>query len=63
MPIPIETAVCADFTMDFFRFGCGKTPLVILPGLSVDSVMRYAQSVANAYQLLAKDFTVFVFDR
>ena len=63
MPIPIETAVFGDFTMDFFRFGCGKAPLVILPGLSVDSVMRYAQSVANAYQLLAKDFTVFVFDR
>ena len=63
MPIPIETAVCGDFTMDFFRFGSGKTPLVILPGLSVDSVMRYAQSVANAYQLLAKDFTVYVFDR
>ena len=63
MPIPIETITTEAFTMDYFRFGRGKTPLVILPGLSVDSVMRYAQSIANAYQLLADAFTVFVFDR
>ena len=49
--------------MDFFRFGHGEKALVILPGLSVDSVMKYADAVADAYRLLTDDFTIYVFDR
>ena len=48
--------------MDFFRFGHGKETLVILPGLSVQSVMVFADAVAEAYQRLANDFTIYVFD-
>ena len=49
--------------MDYFRFGQGGRVLVILPGLSVDSVMKYAGAVADAYAPMARDFTVCVFDR
>ena len=63
MNTQIETIHTDGFTMDYFRFGHGKKTLVILPGLSVDSVMKYADSVAEAYNLLADDFTVCVFDR
>ena len=49
--------------MDFFRFGHGKEKLVILPGLSVQSVMLSADAIEKAYSPLANDFTVFVFDR
>jgi pimeloyl-ACP methyl ester carboxylesterase len=37
--------------------------MVILPGLSVQSVMNSAMIVANGYKLFSADFTVYVFDR
>ena len=49
--------------MNFFRFGRGKDPLVILPGLSVQSVMLFADAVAESYRSLADRYTVYVFDR
>ena len=49
--------------MDYFQFGNGKETLVILPGLSLQSVMNFADMVADAYQILADIFTVYVFDR
>ena len=61
--IPIETVRTDTFTMDYFRFGTGEDTLVILPGLSVQSVMGSADAVAEAYQLLAEDYTIYLFDR
>lgn len=63
MPIAIETVKTDAFSMDYFRFGTGKRTLVILPGLSVQSVMGSAQAVAEAYAPLAEAFTVYLFDR
>jgi hypothetical protein len=60
--VQIETVRTESFSMDFFRFGHGKETLVILPGLSVQSVMVFADAVAEAYQRLANDFTIYVFD-
>ncbi len=59
----IETVDTGIFTMDYIRFGRGKETLVILPGLSVQSVMLSAKAVAAAYESLTEDFTVYVFDR
>ena len=61
--INIRTVAANGFSMDYFTFGNGDKTLVILPGLSVDSVMKYAGSVADAYSPLAEQFTVYVFDR
>ena len=63
MDIRIETVHTDSFSMDYFRFGSGKRPLVILPGLSVQSVMGAATAVADAYGVFAEDYTVYVFDR
>ena len=49
--------------MEFFRFGKGEKILVILPGLSVQSVMSAADAIASAYQALEDTFTIYVFDR
>ena len=63
MDIKIET-VCTDgFEMEFFRFGTGEKSLVIIPGLSVQSVMNSAKSIADEYAVMAEDFTAYVFDR
>ena len=63
MPIPIKSVKTDRFTMDYFSFGNGAQPLVILPGLSVLSVMNAADAIAAAYQSVADLFTVYVFDR
>ncbi len=63
MGIVIETLQTPHFTMRFFRFGTGDKPLVILPGLSVQSVMGAADAIASAYQSLGDRFAIYVFDR
>ena len=63
MDIKIES-VCTDgFEMEFFRFGTGEKSLVIIPGLSVQSVMGAAEAIADEYAVMSEDFTVYVFDR
>ena len=63
MGIKVETVHTEMFSMDYFRFGHGEKTFVILPGLSVQSVMGFAESVAEAYQILTDDYTVYLFDR
>ena len=59
----IETVKTDTFTMDYLCFGHGRDPLVILPGLSVQSVMGLGDLIAEAYQTLTEDYTVYLFDR
>ena len=63
MQVEIGTVDTKRFSMDYCSFGTGKRTLVILPGLSVQSVMLLASAIAEAYKLLADDFTIYVFDR
>ena len=63
MSIRIETVRTEDFSMDFFRFGSGDKTLVILPGLSVQSVMGAADAIAAAYRPIEENYTIYVFDR
>ena len=63
MSIEIKQVNTNGFAMRFFQFGRGAKPLVILPGLSVQSVMNAADAIADAYAPLAEDFTLYVFDR
>ena len=63
MSIKIETVKTDTFEMDYFRFGTGKTPFVMLPGLSVKSIMNSADSIAVVYKIFAEDFTVYCFER
>lgn len=63
MSIQIETVRTERFSMRYFRFGRGDKTLVILPGLSIQSVMGAADAVAAAYQSLEDSYTIYVFDR
>ncbi len=63
MDIKIESVSFDGGSMDFFRFGTGEKALVIVPGLSVQSVMNSAKAIADEYAVMKDDFTVFVFDR
>ena len=63
MSVQLKTIKTNGFSMDCLQFGRGERSLVIIPGLSVQSVMGAADAVADAYSLLAHDFTVYLFDR
>ena len=63
MSITIKKAEANGFTMNYFTFGAGERVFVIIPGLSVQSVMGAADIIAEAYELIGREFTVYVFDR
>ena len=47
-----------DFQMEYLQFGHGKNTLVILPGLSVQSVIPLASMIVKRYEIFTEDFTV-----
>lgn len=57
------TVRTGNFEMDYFSFGSGSKNFVILPGISLKSIMLSAPAVAAAYADFGKDFTVWTFDR
>ena len=61
--IKINTVTTSSFSMDYFKFGKGPRNIVILPGLSIQSVMSSADAVADAFAMAVNDFTIYVIDR
>ena len=59
----IETAIVNGIEMDYFTLGKGDRPFVILPGLSIKSVMEAKDAVEAGYGIFMNDFTAYVFDR
>ena len=59
----VGTVETGSFSMDYLLFGKGKESLVIIPGLSVQSVMGAADAVVESYQLLADSFTIYLLDQ
>ena len=59
----VRTAAVNGIEMDYCRFGKGSKIFVMLPGLSVKSVMLSADAVEEAYGMFSKDYTVYLFDR
>ncbi len=47
----------------YAEFGCGKKTFIILPGLSVKSVIDSAAVIKIQYAIFEKDYTVYVIDR
>ena len=52
-----------EFEMEYFSFGSGNKVMVILPGLSIKSVMESKVAIETQYSLLKDEFTVYVFER
>lgn len=59
----IDSVKLDGIDMDYLKFGGGGRALVIIPGLSVKSVMEYAGAVADAYKIFCDDYTVYLFNR
>ncbi len=49
--------------MNYLKFGKGKKILVLIPGLSVQSVLLMGDAVAHDYKIFTDDYTVYLIDR
>ena len=61
--VDIEKCSIDGIEMRYFKFGDGPEKLVIIPGLSVKSVMGSAEAIIKAYGPTKDEFTIYVFDR
>lgn len=59
----ILTVKIKDNEIDYFSFGNGDEKMVIIPGLSLKSVMLSKDAIAQAYNIFSEKYTVYVFDR
>lgn len=58
----IQTVKTRDFEMEYFTFGRGDRPFLMLPGLSLHTVMDSRQAVAQAYAAFEEAYTIYVMD-
>lgn len=63
MKYDIKSVKAEGFEMEYMQFGSGERAMVILPGISLSSVLLSASSVAEAFVQFAEKFTVYLFDR
>ncbi len=58
----VETMTLSNGTISYFRFGEGKTPFVILPGMSLKPISNSASAIAGAYRAFREEYFCLVFD-
>ena len=63
MSIEIGKITADGMAISYFKFGSGTRPMIILPGLSVKSILLYKDAIEGAFAGFANDFEVYVFDR
>ena len=51
------------FEMEYITFGSGDKTFVIIPGLTIQSLIGAKDSIEDAYKLLSDEFTTYVFER
>lgn len=52
-----------DIKMNYFKFGNGHKNLIIIPGVSIRTVMEFRDAIIEQYKIFHNDFSVYVFDR
>ena len=58
----VKTAEINGFEMDYAVFGNSKKAFVILPGISLKSVTKSADAVAEAYKQFSDEYSIYIFD-
>lgn len=61
--VKMSTVKISGNEMQYIVFGHGEKTFVILPGLSIHSVMGLADAVSESYKDFATEYTVYLFDR
>ena len=63
MDYEIDRVRTCGSTTEYLKFGKGEKTMVILPGLSLVSVLTSAREIVNAYSVFTEKYTVYLFDR
>ncbi len=63
MNVKVNTVRIKDNEMNYIVLGSGKKNFVIIPGLSIHSVMGLVEAIAEAYKDFNTEYTVYLFDR
>lgn len=59
----VDTVKVDDLEIEYFKFGVGEKPLIIIPGISMKKIAESKNAVLNAFQSMCKDYTIYVIDR
>lgn len=59
----IKSVKSDSFEMEYSVFGCGKKALVVIPGISLKSVLLSESALVKQFEIFTKDYTVYIFDR
>lgn len=55
--------ILPNLEMRYFKFGTGNKNIIIIPGLSILSVMDSKAAIINQYKKFMDKYTIYVFDR
>ena len=59
----VQTVCAGDIEMEYACVGTGPKPLIVIPGLSIKSVMKSAASLEGPYKIFKEKYTLHFFDR
>lgn len=59
----IDCVKTEKFEIEYVKFGNGKKIFVMIPGISIKSVIPSAEAVESAYSQFCTDYTIYLFDR
>ena len=59
----IKSVKVNNSEMEYLSFGTGDKILVIIPGLSLKSVLLSEEAIIASFAIFVKDFTIYLFDR
>ena len=59
----VHTVNVGSFEMEYACIGAGPKPLIVIPGLSIKSVMKSAASLEGPYKIFKEKYTLYFFDR
>ena len=61
--VNINTVTIGENKMNYIVFGSGEKNFVIIPGLSIHSVLNSKYAIKEAYKEFENEYTVYLFDR
>ena len=61
--VNINTVTIGENKMNYIVFGSGEKNFIIIPGLSIHSVLNSADAIKEAYKEFENEYTVYLFDR
>jgi pimeloyl-ACP methyl ester carboxylesterase len=59
----VHTVRAGTIEMEYARIGSGPKPLIVIPGLSIKSVMKSAASLEGPFKIFKDNYTLYFFDR